>query len=295
MREVGELGQHERGALVLGQLGDVAEQGAQVRPLLDGGAEAVDGRLGVLGGHGLGPAGREHREAAVAGDRVQPWAHLVRAAARDQRPVRAQEGLLEGVLGFLGGAEHVPAEAQQRTVVAVVEGLEGALVAARGECRQPDVVHPGEPETGKLGNSECGGRHLEVITHIPDDPPMERRLASWATTGAPIQGGVLTTEQTKWRRPLAFGAAVRWVVLATPLHVFASVYVFHDTPAPGVVAAVVVACLLVLPYAPLRQSLRADPELRYLWREADLIATAGLVAPRVGEWLPAIACCRCSR
>ncbi len=179
VREVGELGQHERGALVLGQLGDVAEQGAQVRPLLDGGAEAVDGRLGVLGGHGLGPAGREHREAAVAGDRVQPWAHLVRAAARDQRPVRAQEGLLEGVLGFLGGAEHVPAEAQQRTVVAVVEGLEGALVAARGECRQPDVVHPGEPETGKLGNSECGGRHLEVITHIPDDPPMERRLASW--------------------------------------------------------------------------------------------------------------------
>ena len=51
------------------------------------------------------------------------------------------------------------------------------------------------------------------------------------------------------------------------------------------VAAVVVACLLVLPYAPLRQSLRADTELRYLWREADMIATAGLVAPRVGEWL----------
>jgi hypothetical protein len=96
---------------------------------------------------------------------------------------------------------------------------------------------------------------------------------------------VVTTPRTRWRQPFAFRAALRWVLLATPLHVAASVLVFHhDAPAPGVVAAVALSALAILPYAPLRQTCRTDPELRYLSREIDVIATAGLVAPRVWEW-----------
>jgi hypothetical protein len=97
---------------------------------------------------------------------------------------------------------------------------------------------------------------------------------------------VVTTSHTRWRQPFAFRAALRWILLATPLHVAATVLVLHgDVPAPGVVAAVVLSGLAVLPYAPLRQVCRADPELRYLSREIDVVATAGLLAPRVWEWL----------
>ena len=77
---------------------------------------------------------------------------------------RAQEGLLEGVLALVLGAEHVPAEAEQRPVVAVVDDLEGALVAGGGELGETGVVEPSDPEADKRG-SDRGRRHL--VTHLP--------------------------------------------------------------------------------------------------------------------------------
>ena len=113
MGEVADLREHERGALVVGQARDVAEQLAQVGALLDAGAEALGRGLELLDGHGRGLAGREHREAAVAGDGEQPRAQLVGRALGDQGAVGAQEGLLERVLALVLGAEHVAAEAEQ--------------------------------------------------------------------------------------------------------------------------------------------------------------------------------------
>ena len=50
MRHVAELGEHERGALLLGQPGDVAQQVAQVVPALDLGGEVLGRRLDQLAG-----------------------------------------------------------------------------------------------------------------------------------------------------------------------------------------------------------------------------------------------------
>ena len=58
---------------------------------------------------------------------------------REQRAVRAQEGLLQRVLRLVRRADHVAAEAEQRPVVPVVEDLEGALVAAGGELGESGV------------------------------------------------------------------------------------------------------------------------------------------------------------
>ena len=71
----------------------------------------------------------------------------------------AQEGLLQRVLALLVGAEHVAAEAEQRAVVAVVERLEGALVAGRRERGEACVVDPAEAGADERG-SDRGGWHL---------------------------------------------------------------------------------------------------------------------------------------
>src|SRR3954447_19912546 len=70
----------------------------------------------------------------------------------------AQEGLLERVLAFLARAQHVPAEAEQRRVVAVVELLERLLVAFRGERGEAIVGEAPESHSGE-GNAKSGGRH----------------------------------------------------------------------------------------------------------------------------------------
>jgi hypothetical protein len=52
VREVADLREHERGALVVGQARDVAQQLAQLRAALDTGAEAVGRGADLLDGHG---------------------------------------------------------------------------------------------------------------------------------------------------------------------------------------------------------------------------------------------------
>ena len=164
MGEVAHLGEHERRTLIVGQPGDVGQQIAQVLALLDTGGEAVGRGLELLDGHGRGLAGREDRETAVAGDREQPGAQLLRGALGEQGAVGAQEGLLQRVLALVLGAEHVAAEAEQRPVVTVVDDLEGALVTGRGELRQAGVVEPPDAEPGD-GESDCGRCHS--VTHLP--------------------------------------------------------------------------------------------------------------------------------
>jgi hypothetical protein len=163
VREVPDLGEHERGALVVGQAGDVAEQVAQVGALLHAGAEPLGRGLELLHGHGRGLAGGEHREAAVAGDGEQPRAQVDLVVRRQQGPVGREHDVLERVLGVLERAEHVAAEAQQRPVVPVVDGLEGALVARRGELGEAAVVEPSGAEADERG-SDCGRSHL--VTHL---------------------------------------------------------------------------------------------------------------------------------
>jgi hypothetical protein len=76
----------------------------------------------------------------------------------------AQEGLLERVLALLLGAEHVAAESEQREVVPVVDDLEGALIAGRGQLGEAGVVEPSGTQPDERG-SDCGRCHLH--THLP--------------------------------------------------------------------------------------------------------------------------------
>ena len=122
-----ELGEDERRALVDRQPLHVGQQRTQVVALLDllgePGRRGQD-RLDVVERDLLAPCG-EHRQAAVAGDGVQPGAQRDRAIVGQERAVRGAEGVLDRVLGLLQRPEHVPAEGQHAAVMAVVEDLEG--------------------------------------------------------------------------------------------------------------------------------------------------------------------------
>ena len=100
MREIGQLGQDERRALVVGQALDVGDERAEIGPHLDLVAQALRARdLRLTVGDGAAPG--QQREAAVARDREQPRPQLRGRPALAQCPVGAQEGLLQRVLGLL--------------------------------------------------------------------------------------------------------------------------------------------------------------------------------------------------
>ncbi len=101
-------------------------------------------------------------EAAVAGDPVKPGAEVDLALVGEHRSVGVDEDLLEDVLGVLGGAQHLPAEAEQAALVAVDERLEGAGVATPRHRDQAVVAleleqrrAPGE-QSALTGVCECG-------------------------------------------------------------------------------------------------------------------------------------------
>ena len=75
-------------------------------------------------------------EAAVAGDPIEPRADGDRALVGEHRAVGVDEDLLEDVLGVLGGAQHLAAEAEQARLVALDECVEGVLVAVAGQRDQ---------------------------------------------------------------------------------------------------------------------------------------------------------------
>ena len=141
------------------------------------------GGLELLDGHGRGLAGREHREAAVAGDGEQPRAQLVGRALGDQRAVGAQEGLLERVLALVLGAEHVPAEAEQRPVMAVVDGLEGALVARSRRARRG-----GRRRAFRRGGGRAGlGLRSQPSGHSPAHPRISAGVGHLSSVEVPVR------------------------------------------------------------------------------------------------------------
>jgi hypothetical protein len=79
-------------------------------------------------------------EATVAGDPVQPRPQVDLAVIGEDRAVGVDEDLLEDVLGVLGRAQHLPAEAEQAALVAVDDRLEGAVVATPQQRHQPLVA-----------------------------------------------------------------------------------------------------------------------------------------------------------
>src|SRR5215207_8973317 len=100
--------------------------------------------------------------------------------------MRAQEGLLQRVLGVLAVAEHVPAERQQRRVMAVVEHLERSGVTPADERGEALVVEPAEPPRSDA--------MLVRKTQRPKDDPMGPgtpgpvRVERWARPATPKGG-----------------------------------------------------------------------------------------------------------
>ena len=104
----------------------------------------------------------QRRQAAVAGDRVQPRAQLDVARAAAQRPVGGGEAVLQGVLGLLAAAQHVSAEGEQAAVVAVVDDLEGGVVAGAHASDESIVAHAQQPPPARRlrgPNVDRGGGH----------------------------------------------------------------------------------------------------------------------------------------
>lgn len=124
---VAHLEQDQRRTLVVGQSTDLVDHVAKilsalnlVRQIHAPVLQVVLPRLGVVAGADLG-------QASVARDRVQPGPQhdLIRALAH--RPVGGHQSQLKRILGRFAAAEHVRAEREQATRVAVVDLFERSL------------------------------------------------------------------------------------------------------------------------------------------------------------------------
>jgi hypothetical protein len=109
--EVAGLGEEQRRALVLGQVKKVAEQLAQLGAALDLLGQALSPEVEVK--RGVFAARPQRRQAAVAGDRVQPGLQRQAALpAPSEVAKRRHERVLHRVLRLLGRTDHVAAEAK---------------------------------------------------------------------------------------------------------------------------------------------------------------------------------------
>ena len=116
--------------------------------------------LGVL--EGALAAGAEHRQAAVARDRVEPGAQMDVLVRGRELAIRGHERVLDGVLGLLGGAEHVAAEGEDAAVMAVIDGLERGLGAATEQLDEPVVGGEAQQPAGIRGPERMGRRAAEA-------------------------------------------------------------------------------------------------------------------------------------
>jgi hypothetical protein len=133
MAERVHLGEHERGALFVGQPAEIEHEVAQVLAPLGLDGEALCNGLVEIGDGLLAP-GAQDRVAAVASDREQPRPQVHLAVARDEIVVGREEGVLDRILGLLRTTEHVAAEGQNLAMVTVIQRLEG------GSSALPDKV-----------------------------------------------------------------------------------------------------------------------------------------------------------
>ena len=130
-----DLTQEQRRALRLGELADVGEEVAELLAVLDPleGGHPVHVGVGVHRVLTVGGRLAKVVEAAVASDPVEPGPHRDRALVGDHRVVGGDEDLLEHVLGVLGRAQHLAAEAEEARLVALDQSVEGVLVALPGQ------------------------------------------------------------------------------------------------------------------------------------------------------------------
>ena len=158
MREIAQLEQDQGRALLLGEVGQVVDELAQLDPLLHLLDHAHAGDQVFLERQRGGPASADHREAPVARDRVEPRLDVDRAVVLGQRAVGRGKGLLHGVLGLLVGAEDLAAEGEDGRPVALEQHLEGRLAAPAHERGQAAVSGEGQhaPGTGQRPASPAG-------------------------------------------------------------------------------------------------------------------------------------------
>src|SRR5204863_10004271 len=106
-----ELGEHERGPLVLGQPADVSEQITERLAPLHRRAQALGGWLGrVAKGGGIAPPCAQQRDAAVARDGEQPGLEVDRLVPTPNAAISSQEGVLNRIVGVVGLPEQMPTE-----------------------------------------------------------------------------------------------------------------------------------------------------------------------------------------
>ena len=139
VREVGELGEHERRALVVGQARDVGHHRAQVGPRLH--------LLGEAGGRSRISSSTSASARRAASSVLQRLRAMVNSHGRGSSGAPCSSSArwarrkvcCSASSASSRRADHVAAEAEQRPVMAVVEDLEGALVAAGGELGESGV------------------------------------------------------------------------------------------------------------------------------------------------------------
>src|SRR5437763_8020480 len=130
-----QLEEQQGHSLILRQAPQIAEQLAQLVAALDLLGESLSGGLERVC-RGLAP-GAECRQAAIASDRIEPRAGMGRRGARVSLLVGGQKRLLCSVLGVLLTTEHVTAERQDAGLVAIVEDLEGLVMAVPNRGNKP--------------------------------------------------------------------------------------------------------------------------------------------------------------
>ena len=158
MRVIPELEEHKRRPLVGRQPLHVVDELPHVLAPLDLIDKALEGwmiELDVIRGEEI-TAGAQLRQASVARDRVQPWPERNIVRARLQCPIGGHERQLQRVLGRLAIPQHMRAEREHPTGVAVVDVLEGGMVAGANAGHQVVV--------GDVGSS----RPIRPLTK-PDD------------------------------------------------------------------------------------------------------------------------------
>jgi len=128
--EVAQLHEHERGALLIGKILQVGHELAQLGPALH--LVVKPGCRGLDLGAMLLASRAQHRQAAVASDRVEPRLEGKLPFSTHEVAVGRAERLLHGVLGFLARPEHVAREREDPRDVALVEDLESHRVPAAG-------------------------------------------------------------------------------------------------------------------------------------------------------------------
>jgi hypothetical protein len=187
VRDVAELSEHERGALIVRESRDVGQGDAQVLSGCQLCRQMVGGQLGDLR-DGMLAACAQHGEAAVPGYGIEPRTQARRRLAAQEVAVGSEERELYGVLGLLARAEHVAAEGEHRAVIAVEQSLERSLGPALHVLDQTLIG----------GEAQQRGRQ-EVVTVGLDDGGLHAAEHPNGGRGPPTRkDGVVAICPTSW-------------------------------------------------------------------------------------------------